>query len=201
MPPDWIHGERSELATSRLLDAAGELFANNGVRATTMSQVAESAGCSRATLYNHFADRQALEVAFVHRQALRLSAEVAEATDGIEDPAERAVAAFGFVLDAVRSDRVLMAWFSAPDVGLATAISSDSEVLRAMSTAFADRLVEGVRDAEIQRRGRWLLRMIVSLLAMPEEDPLEEQRLVEDLIVPAVLTGRGSDPTAVPGGR
>lgn len=44
----------------RLLDAAQKLLADKGIRATTVSEVAEAAGVSRAWLYRHFPDKSAL---------------------------------------------------------------------------------------------------------------------------------------------
>lgn len=44
----------------RLLDAAQKLLATKGIRATTVSEVAEAAGVSRAWLYRHFPDKTAL---------------------------------------------------------------------------------------------------------------------------------------------
>ncbi|WP_067679720.1 TetR/AcrR family transcriptional regulator [Nocardia miyunensis] len=44
----------------RLLDAAQILLARKGIRATTVSEVAEEAGVSRAWLYRHFPDKPAL---------------------------------------------------------------------------------------------------------------------------------------------
>ncbi len=44
----------------RLLDAAQTLLARKGIRATTVSEVAEEAGVSRAWLYRHFPDKATL---------------------------------------------------------------------------------------------------------------------------------------------
>ena len=44
----------------RILDAAQVLLARKGIRATTVSEVAEQAGVSRAWLYRHFPDKSAL---------------------------------------------------------------------------------------------------------------------------------------------
>ncbi|AHH16382.1 putative transcriptional regulator, TetR family [Nocardia nova SH22a] len=44
----------------RLLEATQKLLAAKGIRATTMMEVAEAAGVSRAWLYRHFPDKQAL---------------------------------------------------------------------------------------------------------------------------------------------
>ena len=44
----------------RLLHAAQKLLATKGIRATTVSEVAEAAGVSRAWLYRHFPDKTTL---------------------------------------------------------------------------------------------------------------------------------------------
>lgn len=46
--------------TERLLAATQQLLADKGIRATTMQQVADVAGVSRAWLYRHFPDKQAM---------------------------------------------------------------------------------------------------------------------------------------------
>ena len=46
--------------TDRMLDAAESLLADKGIRATTMQQVADVAGVSRAWLYRHFPDKQTM---------------------------------------------------------------------------------------------------------------------------------------------
>ncbi|MBD1318908.1 TetR/AcrR family transcriptional regulator [Gordonia hankookensis] len=46
--------------TARLLDACERLLAEKGIRSTTMQEVAETAGVSRAWLYRHFPDKSTL---------------------------------------------------------------------------------------------------------------------------------------------
>ncbi|MGH8074927.1 MAG: TetR/AcrR family transcriptional regulator [Lysobacter sp.] len=59
---------RSDVVRHRaaLLDAAARVFAAHGVHAS-LDLVVEAAGVGRATLYRHFADRQALLLALVDR--------------------------------------------------------------------------------------------------------------------------------------
>jgi AcrR family transcriptional regulator len=45
---------QKQLTRSRLLDAAAELFATRGYAATTIEEIATSAGATRATFYLHF---------------------------------------------------------------------------------------------------------------------------------------------------
>lgn len=44
----------------RLIDAAEQCLSTKGIRATTVSEVAELAGVSRGWLYRHFPDKAAL---------------------------------------------------------------------------------------------------------------------------------------------
>jgi AcrR family transcriptional regulator len=50
----------SEQAHQKVLDAATELFAANGIDATSMDAIAAAAAVSKATVYKHWADKNAL---------------------------------------------------------------------------------------------------------------------------------------------
>ncbi|MEO7276001.1 MAG: TetR/AcrR family transcriptional regulator [Vicinamibacterales bacterium] len=51
---------RSASAHARVLDAAGRLFAEHGIDATSMDAIAEASGVSKATIYKHWPDKGAL---------------------------------------------------------------------------------------------------------------------------------------------
>lgn len=53
--------------SDRLLAATAQLLAEKGIRSTTVAQVAEVAGVSRAWLYRHFPDKQSLVGAAIVR--------------------------------------------------------------------------------------------------------------------------------------
>lgn len=60
--------DRTDSETRRaLLDAAEELFAEQGCDHTPIGQIAARAGTSRATFYVYFADRQEVFLALAHR--------------------------------------------------------------------------------------------------------------------------------------
>src|SRR5690606_1496741 len=108
---DWLATDRADLAAERILDAAAELFAEQGVTTVGMADIAKAAGCSRATLYRYFDNRQAVRVAFVHRETRRIVARLAEQVRDIDDPAERVIAAMLGAVEQVRADPLLIAWF------------------------------------------------------------------------------------------
>lgn len=75
-----------------ILAAAARLFATQGYRATSMNQVADACGLSKATLYHYYRDKYALlfSIADGHLERLqRIVQEAAGATGDPRDPRER----------------------------------------------------------------------------------------------------------------
>jgi AcrR family transcriptional regulator len=52
--------KRSEQAHSRVIDAAVTLFTENGIESTSMDSIARASGVSKATIYRHWPDKDAL---------------------------------------------------------------------------------------------------------------------------------------------
>lgn len=52
--------ERSERSRRQVLDAALQLFSRQGYRATTMREIADSAGVSTGNVYHHFPDKESI---------------------------------------------------------------------------------------------------------------------------------------------
>lgn len=73
-------------AGRRLLDAAGELFYDRGVRAVGVELIAETAGTTKKTLYDRFGSKDALVALYLlrraHRWRARLLEQLAEAGEG-----------------------------------------------------------------------------------------------------------------------
>ena len=69
---DWLAARRNEVAADRILDAAEELYTQRDQASIGMNEIARAAGCSRATLYRYFENREALQTAYVHRETHRL---------------------------------------------------------------------------------------------------------------------------------
>jgi AcrR family transcriptional regulator len=70
-----------------ILAQAARLFATNGYSATSMNQVAEACGLSKATLYHYYRDKYALLFSIAEGHVERLQAivdETAQATDAQE---------------------------------------------------------------------------------------------------------------------
>lgn len=152
-----------------------------------MVDVARVAGCSRATLYRYFPNQDALHLAFVHRATLRIAALMAadRAAGGRDTLVDRIVSG----IEHVRADPVLAVWFEPENMAVPMAVCQGSELLRSMSAGLLGGAGSTPHElAELERRAAWLLRSIVSILAVPGADPDEERAMVESFVVP-VLTG------------
>ena len=174
---------RAESAADRILAAAERLFAEQGIAAVGMAEVAEAAGCSRATLYRYFENRGALQIAFVHREARRIVAEVTAGTAGIRDPDERRTAAILASVAAVRGAPQLAAWLRTDNVATLQGVLDSSEIVDGFVRAF---LPAGAGP----EAGRWLLRMILSYVVLPGRDADEERRQVSEFVVPRLSASR-----------
>lgn len=186
----WLRAERTGFVAEQILDAAGRLFAERGVAAVTMADVAGAVGCSRATLYRYVENRDALRVAFVHREARRIGSLVAAELVGVTDPGQRLVRAIVTSLRLVRNDDTLAGWFTEGDAGLSARLAQSSAVIEELVAGFLGGEAGGAGDPVIRRRAHWVVRVLVSLLSDPEPSEDEERLLIAEFVAP-VVTGPG----------
>jgi AcrR family transcriptional regulator len=182
---DWLASSRSEVAADRILDAAEQLYTERDQASIGMSEIARAAGCSRATLYRYFESREALRAAYVHREARRLGRAITERIGGIDDPRERLVANMAASLRTVRESPALSSWFAITRPPIGGEVARQSEVVTALVASFVNSL--GPEDpAVVERRARWVVRVITSLLMFPGQDEADERAMIEEFVVPIV---------------
>jgi AcrR family transcriptional regulator len=183
---DWLAQRRTEVAADRILDAAEELFTRHDPASVGMNEIAKAAGCSRATLYRYFENREALRSAYVNRETYRLFDAIKEQISGVTDPHERLTAGIVTTLRLVRQSPALASWFATTRPPIGGEMAEHSDVITALAAAFVNSL--GASDpATTERRGRWLVRVITSLLIFPGRDAAEELAMVEEFVVPIVV--------------
>jgi TetR/AcrR family transcriptional repressor of mexJK operon len=92
-----------------VLEAAATLFLRNGFAATTMDDIAETAGVSKRTVYNNFADKEALFREVVMAATVVAERFAAEAAAELADPEDLPAALFALA-------RRLAATVTSPEV-------------------------------------------------------------------------------------
>lgn len=181
MAGDWLASSRGDVAAEKILDAAEELFARHGAASVGMNDIAKASGCSRATLYRYFENRDALYTAYVHRETHRVFRELGEQVDAA-DPGQRLVEGIVRALRQVRESPALSSWFAPSQRPIGGEMAERSEVIKALTEAYLRAL--GVDDVE--KRARWLVRVMVSLLVFPGHDEADERAMLEEFVLPTL---------------
>ncbi|MDH6244534.1 TetR/AcrR family transcriptional regulator [Mycobacterium sp. OTB74] len=179
MAGDWLSVKRTEVGAEVILDAADRLFAKHDAASVGMSEIARAAGCSRATLYRYYENREALHLAYVHRVTFRLFAAVGDRIAHITDPRARLLEAFVIAVRSVRENPALSSWFATSAPAIGGEVAAQSEVITGLATSFLSSL--GIEDP--QRRAGWLIRIMVSLLMFPGADEADERAMLEEFVV------------------
>lgn len=183
---DWLAAHRTEAAAVRILDAAERLYTERDHASIGMNEIARAAGCSRATLYRYFENREALQTAYVHRETHRLGREIIARTGAIDNAHERLIASVLVTLRMVRESPALASWFATSRPPVGGELAGRSDVIAALAAAFLHSL--GPDDpAVVERRARWTVRVIVSLLMYPGRDEDDERAMIDEFVVP-ILT-------------
>ena len=183
----WSRADESLQAQTRILNAAGRAFVARGVGATTMSHVADAAGCSRATLYRYFRTREDLHVAFVALRGRELATQIIEQVGPLEAPETRWRKLIQESVRTVRERPELLVWFEPEQAGHTARLSRGSELLEALTLGFMDSVAPPQPDAsEGGLVIRWMIRIIISLLSMPGASDQEERAIIDRFILPGL---------------
>ncbi|GAA0553354.1 TetR/AcrR family transcriptional regulator [Chitinophaga japonensis] len=81
----------------RLLETATALFYKQGYHATGINQVIQEADVARASLYTHYASKEALLAAFLEHRHQYWFSRLREATERANTPRKKILAAFDFL--------------------------------------------------------------------------------------------------------
>jgi AcrR family transcriptional regulator len=186
MPGDWLAAQRTEVAADRILDAAGELFAEKEAATVGMHEIASAAGCSRATLYRYFENRDALYTAYVHRESYRLYRDMTDQVASVADPRERLIEGMMVSLRNVRESPALASWFAKAQRPIGADMAEQSDVIRALTEAFVISLAPDEPEV-VAHRARWLVRVMMSLLVFPGHNETDERAMLEEFLVPIMV--------------
>lgn len=130
-----------------IVDTTAALVANHGLRAVTMSQIAQQTGIGRATLYKYFPDAEAILRAWHDRQITRHLAQLGDARDRAGLARDR--------LQAVLEAYALISHDSHGhhDADLAAVLHRDEQVARAQQLVrnlISDLLIECAATGDVR---------------------------------------------------
>ena len=91
-----------DLKRRAILDRSAELFADRGYARTSMAEIAQACGSSKALLYHYYQSKDQLIFAIVHTHLVELEASLAEATDPGLAPEAQLRILVGTVLEKYR---------------------------------------------------------------------------------------------------
>ncbi|QKD79041.1 MULTISPECIES: TetR/AcrR family transcriptional regulator [Actinomyces] len=134
--------EHRERTRNALFESLSLLMSQRSFDKITLSDVASRAGVGRTAVYNHFADKEDLLLAFMEHEVVRYSEELSIALAGIEDPLDR-------LRVYVRQQALLKRHFHFPTTGpLASSVSRNTAGrLRAHGGLISQMLASILSDA------------------------------------------------------
>lgn len=189
----------------RLIDAAEECLRTKGIRATTVSEVAEAAGVSRGWLYRHFPDKVTLLGAVIVRLNDTFWSEAQAMLEQIEG-LDRQIAwgvgnglrAYddpGAVLMKLRTDEP-EEFAACAGAGVQGMIPDLAEFWSPYLAAARDR-GEVRSDIDITEASEWVARVLISLATVPGNtlDPSDEDQVLAQ-VRRYLMPGLRPDPTA-----
>lgn len=171
---------------SRLVAATAELIDERGPLGVRIDEVAERAGCSRATLYRHVADKDELVREVILGRISVMVDLVGRQTEGFADPSDRVAQGMLLFADAVRSER----WYRAlkeheggSGTNALVRIGGGLEAMIAVVAPIIDKALTDLRNTGHLREDvithdatEWLIGIQLAILE-PFADHSREQRL------------------------
>ena len=185
---------RPEVLEARVVAAVLACIARQGIRKTTLDDVARKAGCSRATLYRYFASKQALLSAARDAEATRIVAALrhaADTADTVEDAVVALLLTAGTELGAHPALR-FVADFE-PDWLLPhLAFAGGDRFLDAATEAIGPPL-ERFLGRDASRAAEWIARVGLCLLCTPVspvalDDDASVRGYVREFLLPALVS-------------
>lgn len=145
----------------------------NGPLGVRIDEVARVAGCSRATLYRHVADKDELVREVLARLARARAKRISRTLEDVDDPAERIAEGIYRTVEAVRAEWWYQALEQHGATGAVARIGGGPEAFVALASPLVAPFMERVAAQQMLRPGvtlddatEWLCVVTTGLLAM-----------------------------------
>lgn len=180
----------SKTVRDRLIDAAESCLRDKGIRATTVSEVAEAAGVSRGWLYRHFPDKVALLGAAIVRLNDAYWGEAHDTLAGVDGLVRQLTAGITLGRSAYDSPGALLMRLrrDEPEEFAACAGAGVQGLLPDLATFWRPYLEAAqdrgeIRVENMHEASEWLARTVLSVTTVPGDtlDPDDPETLVSYL--------------------
>ena len=188
----------------RLIAAALDCFLSFGVRKTSLTDVADRAGVSRATAYRTFHDKNGLVKAVAEAEVGRFLLRLDEAVTWEAPLADALAQAITFTLRYLSDHAVLQRLIASEPEQLTDVVvprPGEPSLVRALLPAVVERFVRTHHDVlrvPVDQAAEWLLRMAISMLLSPDTT-LPDPRAVADLLIAGMVDPADSAPASSDG--
>ncbi|WP_101948915.1 TetR/AcrR family transcriptional regulator [Mycobacterium sp. 3519A] len=175
---DWLFDEgRRSAAAERIYAAATEFIYREGMDALSVDALAARTHCSRATIYRYVGGKKDIREAVLARAATRIVQTVRASVEG-RTGSDRVLTAIEVAVAEIRGDPAGQLFVDSARSGGWNWLAASDAV-----TAFATELT-GIADDDPQA-ARWILRLVLSLLLLPDSDPVAEHTMLQRFVAPA----------------
>lgn len=183
----------------KILEAAWDLAAEQGLKAITFNKVAQLAGCVRSTVYRYFDSKKQLVSAMMAEGMYAMAQDIAGQITAIEDPREQIVRGLYLAVIAVQTNPALrLFYFREQTEGLELAeISMDAlpdsmPLFLSLDPVFEKASAAGMlrEDIDIEDIGSWLLTVGTALSISPRfgKNETEDLAFLRRMLLPSIFT-------------
>jgi len=193
-PKDKISAAQPDSTEQLIVDSAAACIKRFGIRRTTIEEVARVARLSRASVYRHFANKDALLEAVFSRESSRFVSDVLEAIR-LEPTLADAAATHAVLTRRHIRDTLLLGLEATEPETVALMFTRDAAPMykrwiELWKPLIREAVARGeVRaDIDVAHAAEWILRMLISLTVTPPvtfdgEDDEQLRRFVTDHLV------------------
>ncbi|GAA3204232.1 TetR/AcrR family transcriptional regulator [Actinocorallia longicatena] len=178
-------------ARDRIIDALVRCVERFGPRKTSLTDVAEDLGVTRATIYRYYRNIEDLRMAAMVVAATDFQARIIERVTPLADPAEIMVEVMAYAVESLTAEQ--QAGFLGT-LGLSGTLGHDvlSPSVRAGTKNFLLALPVdwprlGYDDEGMDGLVEFILRLISSYIAVPERDRPDSRRFLRRWVVPGLV--------------
>jgi AcrR family transcriptional regulator len=196
----WGHHttENADDARERIVDAAETAITRWGLARTRIDDIAEVARCGRSTIYRYFGNRENVIVQVLLRRGQVFADTLLRHVDDVGDPSDKIVEGVVLALKQIRDDELLSSIFAAETLPSAARLADAAQPLFALATKVwvqllrADPVLAAALRPEVgpERAAEWILRIMLSYLAVPLRSKNDGRALRRDLrllLLPALV--------------